>query len=147
MKSIAQKQQDVILEFSRLPTWEERYRHIIELGKKLPPLDNQYKIEKNKVRGCQSQVWMHAFLDDKKNVHYLIESDAMIVNGLAAILKSLFSGHAPQEVIDAPIQFLSDMGLTQHLSQSRANGLGAMVRQFKNYALAFAVMSKNEQTS
>jgi len=137
MKSIAEKQQDIVDEFSKFTDWEGRYKRIIEIGKKLEPIAEEYKTDENKVKGCQSQVWMHAFLDDNKNVVYEIESDAMIVNGLAAILKSVFSGNTPKDIMESDTKFLEDIGLIAHLSQSRANGLGAMVRQFKNYAIAF----------
>lgn len=140
--NIHEKQQEIIDEFSRFDSWEGRYRRIIELGKTLPPLADELKIKKYKVKGCQSQVWLVANLKDG-TVFYDIDSDAMIVKGLAAILKSVYSGHAPQEIISAPTTFLEKIGLTTHLSQSRSNGLAAMVRQFRNYALAFAAMQKS----
>lgn len=134
--TILATQQAFLDEFSKLNSWEERYKRIIELGKTLPPYPEEHRTDQNKVRGCQSQVWMHAAFDGSK-VRYDIDSDAMIVKGLAAILHKTFSGHEPKDIIAAPLDFLEKIGLTQHLSQSRANGLAAMVRQFKNYALAF----------
>lgn len=137
---ILETQNAFVDEFAQLPTWEERYRRIIELGKTLPPFPEEHRNDKNKVRGCQSQVWMHAALENGR-VKYDIDSDAMIVKGLAAILLKTFSGHPPDDILAASVDFLEKIGLTQHLSQSRSNGLAAMARQFKNYALAFKAMS------
>jgi cysteine desulfuration protein SufE len=141
MPSIQDSQDAIVTEFSELKTWEERYKRIIELGKSLPPFPEEHRTEKNKVRGCQSQVWMNAKLESGQIV-YDIDSDAMIVKGLAAILQKTFSGHSPAEILNASVDFLEKIGLTQHLSQSRSNGLAAMVRQFKNYALVFNAMTK-----
>jgi len=137
--SIEAKQQSIINEFSRFSDWEERYKHIIALGKLLPPLPDEYKNEKNRIKGCQSQVWLHAYLDNHKII-YKAESDAMIVNGLAALLISVYSGQPPIDIMNSSTDFLNQIGLTSHLSQSRANGLAAMVKQFKNYAIAFNVL-------
>lgn len=137
---ILETQNEFVEEFAKLPTWEERYRRIIELGKTLPPFPEEQRTDKNKVRGCQSQVWMHAALENGR-IQYDVDSDAMIVKGLAAILRKTFSDHTPDEVVLAPTDFLEKIGLTQHLSQSRSNGLAAMARQFKNYALVFKAMS------
>lgn len=139
---ILETQNAIVEEFALLPTWEERYRRIIELGKTVPPFPEAERTEKNKVRGCQSQVWMHAAIEDGR-VKYDIDSDAMIVKGLAAILLKTFSGRTPGEIVAAPTDFLEKIGLTQHLSQSRSNGLAAMARQFKNYALVFKAMGGN----
>jgi cysteine desulfuration protein SufE len=139
---ILETQNAIVEEFALLPTWEERYRRIIELGKTVPPFPEAERTEKNKVRGCQSQVWMHAAIEDGR-VKYDIDSDAMIVKGLAAILLKTFSGSTPGEIVAAPTDFLEKIGLTQHLSQSRSNGLAAMARQFKNYALVFKAMGGN----
>lgn len=136
---ILETQNAIVEEFAKLPTWEERYRRIIELGKTVPAFPEAERTEKNKVRGCQSQVWMHATLEDG-HVRYDIDSDAMIVKGLAAILLKTFSDRTPGEIIAASTDFLEKIGLTQHLSQSRSNGLAAMTRQFKNYALVFKAM-------
>jgi cysteine desulfuration protein SufE len=139
--TITETQQAILDEFSKFSSWEERYKRIIELGKTLQAFPEEHRIDQNKVRGCQSQVWMHAGLENGK-VLYNIDSDAMIVKGLAAILHKTFSGHEPKDIITAPMDFLEKIGLTQHLSQSRANGLAAMVRQFKNYALAFNALAQ-----
>ena len=131
-----QNQATLVTEFSTYTDWEKRYQRIINLGKALPAMAESLKTEQNKVRGCQSQVWLHAQLE-KDNVVYQADSDAMIVRGLAALLVSVYSGHTPQEITASDSDFLTQIGLTSHLSQSRANGLAAMVRQFKNYAVAF----------
>lgn len=139
--TIAETQQVILDEFSKFSSWEERYKRIIELGKTLKPFPEELRTDQNKVRGCQSQVWMHARLENG-NVVYDIDSDAMIVKGLAAILHKTFSGNEPKDIIAASMDFLEKIGLTQHLSQSRANGLAAMARQFKNYALAFNALAQ-----
>jgi cysteine desulfuration protein SufE len=139
MKSIQDKQNQIVQEFSDFKDWETRYQHIISLGKNLSPLADEFKIEQNKVKGCQSQVWLHATLEEGKII-YQADSDAFIVRGLASILVQVFSEHSPAEILASSTEFLSEIGLTQHLSQSRANGLASMVRQFKNYAIAFQAL-------
>lgn len=136
MLSIHEKQQALVKEFAELSDWEERYAKIIKLGKTLPDLDEKYKTESNRIKGCQSQVWLHASLEDNKVV-YQADSDATIVRGLAALLVHVFSGHQPDEILASNVDFLKEMHLMSHLSQSRANGLGSMIKQFKNYAIAF----------
>lgn len=140
--SITERQKKIVEEFSRFKNWEDRYKRVIEWGKTLPPLADEFKIEKYKVKGCQSQVWLVARQEDGKVV-YDIDSDAMIVRGLAALLKNVFSGESPQAIAESQTEFLQTIGFTTHLSQSRSNGLAAMVRQFKNYAVAFAMVQKS----
>lgn len=137
MLNITEQQAALVKEFGAYTDWEKRYQRIIDLGKALPVMPESLKTEANKVRGCQSQVWLSAELTSGSHVVYQVDSDAMIVRGLAALLVSVYSGHTPQEIIAAGSDFLTQIGLTSHLSQSRANGLAAMVRQFKNYAVAF----------
>lgn len=137
MLNITEQQDTLVKEFGAYTDWEKRYQRIIDLGKALPPMPEALKTEASKVRGCQSQVWLDAKLKDDGHVLYQVDSDAMIVRGLAALLVRVYSGHTPSEIIAANSDFLTQMGLTSHLSQSRANGLAAMVRQFKNYAIAF----------
>lgn len=137
--SIQEKQKQVVQEFAAFENWEDKYKKVIQLGKTLEPLDDSYKVEKYRIKGCQSQVWLMAELNDGRVV-YKADSDAVIVKGLAALLISVFSGHTPQEIAESSVSFLQDIGLTSHLSQSRANGLASMVKQFKNYALAFQVL-------
>lgn len=137
MTDISQSQANIVKEFSAYTDWEKRYQRIIDLGKALPIMPEPLKTEANKVRGCQSQVWLSAELKDNAHIIYQADSDAMIVRGLAALLVMVYSNHTPSEILAADSDFLTQIGLTSHLSQSRANGLAAMVRQFKNYAVAF----------
>lgn len=145
MTSIEQNQEQLIQEFSKFSDWEERYKHIIHIGKNLNPLDDKYKTEQNRVKGCQSQTWLHASLSDDKII-YQADSDAMIVRGLIQLMLNVFSGYSPQEIMDAGVDFLTKIGLTTHLSQSRANGLASLVKQFKNYAIAFHVLSQSKKS-
>lgn len=142
--TIVEKQENLIKEFSGFKDWEARYQRIINLGKTLSALEDKYKTEQNRVKGCQSQAWLHARLDGNKII-YEADSDAMIVRGLIAILIHIYSDHEPQEILKSGSDFLEKIGLTTHLSQSRANGLAALVRQFKNYAIAFDVLSKGNK--
>jgi cysteine desulfuration protein SufE len=143
--TILEEQDNLVKEFVAYTDWEKRYQRIIDLGKALPALPESLKTEANKVRGCQSQVWLDAKLNDDGHVLYQVDSDAMIVRGLAALLVRVYSNHTPAEIIAANSDFLTQMGLTSHLSQSRANGLAAMVKQFKNYAIAFDYALKTPQ--
>jgi cysteine desulfuration protein SufE len=140
--TIIERQQQIIDEFSELNEWEERYRRIIEYGRELAPMNEAHKTDKNKVKGCQSTVWLHASLDDG-NVRFEGESDAMIVNGLIALLLKVYSGATPAEIVTTPPNFVEATGLSSHLSQTRANGLAAMVKQIKMYAAVFQAMQKS----
>jgi cysteine desulfuration protein SufE len=143
--TLIEQQDQLVKEFVAYTDWEKRYQRIIDLGKALPALPESLKTEANKVRGCQSQVWLDAKLNNDGHVLYQVDSDAMIVRGLAALLVRVYSNHTPSEIIAANSDFLTQMGLTSHLSQSRANGLAAMVKQFKNYAIAFDYALKTPQ--
>ena len=136
MESINQIQDAIIEEFSFFGDWLEKYEYIIELGKDLPLIDEQYKTEDYLVRGCQSKVWLHANLEDGK-VLFKADSDAVITKGIIALLIRVLSGHSPQEILDADLYFLDKIGLKEHLSPTRANGLVSMLKQMKLYALAF----------
>jgi cysteine desulfuration protein SufE len=137
-KSIQEIENEIVEEFSLFDTWDDKYEYIIDLGKRLPPLDDQYKKDENKVRGCQSTVWLIADYEDGK-VHFKAESDAVIVKGLISMLIRVLSGHTPDEIINAKLDFINKIGMTSHLAQTRSNGLLAMVKQMKNYALAYKV--------
>jgi cysteine desulfuration protein SufE len=146
MSVVADRQKKVIAEFHNFSNWEDRYRRIIEIGKALPPIDEKFKTEDFKVKGCQSQVWMNASLGQNGNMVIVGESDAMIVSGLVALLIQVYSEADPEEVLNTPPDFLKDLGFTQHLSASRTNGLFSMVKQIMYYAQAFRAMkmlSKN----
>lgn len=142
--TIAETEQEIIEEFALFDSWDDKYEYIIDLGKRLPPLEEQYKKDENKVRGCQSTVWLTADYRDGKIV-FKAESDAVIVKGLISMLIRVLSGHTPDEILAADLGFIQKIGMTTHLAQTRSNGLLSMVKQMKNYALAFKV--KNPITS
>jgi len=134
--AIRQTETEIISEFALFDTWDDKYEYIIDLGKRLPPLDAAYKTDDNRVRGCQSTVWLTASSRDGK-VFYQADSDAVIVKGLISMLIRVLSGHTPDEILGAQLDFIREIGMTAHLAQTRSNGLLAMVKQMKNYALAF----------
>lgn len=129
-KSIAAIETDIVEEFGLFDTWDEKYEYIIDMGKKLKPLEEQYKKDENKIKGCQSTVWMTSEFRDGK-VWYRAESDAVIVKGLVSMLIRVLSGHAPKEIVDAKLDFIDHIGMKQHLAQTRSNGLLSMVKQMK----------------
>ena len=134
--SINEKQDEIIAEFSDFDDWMDRYQLLIDMGSEQEPLDEQYKTEQNLIDGCQSRVWLQADLIDGM-VHFHAESDALIVKGIVTLLVRVLSGHTPQEILDADLYFIDRIGLREHLSPTRSNGLGAMLKQMKMYALAF----------
>ncbi len=138
-----QKQQAILAEFENLGGWEDRYKHIIKIGKDLPQQPEAFYDEKFLVKGCQSQVWLHAALDEEGQVVLTADSDAMIVKGLASLLLQAYSGLLPKEILSAPPQFIEDLGFKESLSPSRANGFLSMVKQIMLYAQAFALTSKS----
>ena len=129
---------EIVEEFSLFDSWDDKYEYIIDLGKKLPPLDEKYKIDDNRVRGCQSTVYLVADYKDGR-VYYKAESDAVIVKGLISMLIRVLSGQKPDDIVNAPLNFIKEIGMMTHLAQTRSNGLLAMVKQMKNYAVAFKV--------
>ena len=135
-KSILETEKEIVDEFSLFDSWDDKYEYIIDLGKKLPPLEAQYKRDDNKVKGCQSTVWLVA---ENVNgvIYFKADSDAMIVKGLISMLIRVLSGHTPDEIVNAPLDFIREIGMMNHLAQTRSNGLLAMVKQMKNYALAY----------
>lgn len=136
MPSIKEIQDEIIDEFSMFEDWEERYQYMIDLGKTLPLIDSQYKTEDNIIKGCQSKVWVHAEMKDDKVV-FTADSDAIITKGIIAILIRVFSNQHPKDIIDADTSFIDDIGLKEHLSPTRANGLVSMIKQIKMYAIAY----------
>ncbi|MCU0438095.1 MAG: SufE family protein [Raineya sp.] len=134
--TIQEIQDEIISDFELFDDWDDKYGYIIELGKKLPVLAPEYKTEENLVRGCQSQVWLHAYTKDGK-IFFEGDSDAIIVKGLVSLLIKVLSEHTPEEISQADLYFLSKVGLQQHLSMTRANGLASMIKQMKAYSLAF----------
>ncbi len=137
-KSIRDTELEIIEEFALFDSWDDKYEYIIDLGKKLPPLAAAHKIDDNKVRGCQSTVWLAASYRDGR-VFFEADSDAVIVKGLISMLIRVLSGRTPDEILDAPLDFIREIGMTTHLAQTRSNGLLSMVKQMKNYALAFKI--------
>jgi cysteine desulfuration protein SufE len=135
-KRIAEIEKEIVEEFSLFDSWDDKYEYIIDLGKKLPPLEDVHKKDENKVRGCQSTVWLVADYRDGR-IFYKAESDAVIVKGLISMLIRVLSGQSPDDIVQAPLDFIGDIGMTSHLAQTRSNGLLAMVKQMKNYALAY----------
>lgn len=134
--TIEQIQEAIIDEFSIFDDWMDKYQLLIDMGNALPALDEQYKIEQNLIEGCQSRVWLHADYNDGI-VTYQAESDAIIVKGIVSLLVRVMSGHTPDEILNADLHFIDEIGLTEHLSPTRSNGLVAMVKQMRLYALAF----------
>lgn len=136
IKSIEEIESEIVDEFSLFDSWDEKYEYIIDLGKKPAPLDDQYKKDENKVKGCQSTVWLVA---DYRNgrVFFKAESNSVIVQGLISLLIRVLSGQKPDSIVGAKLGFLNDIGMMTHLAQTRSNGLLAMVKQMKSYALAY----------
>ena len=134
--TIEEIQNEIIDEFSMFEDWEERYQYMIDLGKDLPLIDDQYKTEDHIIKGCQSKVWVHAELKDDK-VQFTADSDAIITKGIIAILIRAFSDQRPEDIIEAHTDFIDKIGLKDHLSPTRANGLVSMIKQLKMYAIAY----------
>ena len=134
--SINELQDQIIDEFSVFDDWMDKYALLIDLGNSLPPLDERYKTESNLIEGCQSRVWLQADYVEGKII-FQGESDAVIVKGIVSLLIQILSGHTPQEIINADLYFIERVGLKEHLSPTRSNGLVAMVKQMRLYAVAF----------
>ncbi len=134
-KTIEEKQQEIIEEFSYFDDWMDKYELLIQLGKELPLIDDKYKVDDKLIRGCQSQVWMHAEEKDGK-VFFTADSDAVITKGLVSMVIKVLSGHAPEEITTSRLFFIKEIGLQNHLSPTRSNGLVAMIKQMKLYAIA-----------
>ncbi len=141
-QSIQEIENEIVEEFALFDNWEDKYEYIIDMGKKLQPLEDVYKIDENKVKGCQSTVWLAAFYEDGKVV-YKADSDAVIVKGLISMLIRVLSGHTPNEIINANLGFIDEIGMKSHLAQTRSNGLLSMIKQMKNYALAYKLKTEN----
>ena len=139
--TIKEIQTDIVDEFSIFDDWMQRYEYMIELGKSLPLIDEQYKTDDNIIRGCQSKVWVHAELDTDKLV-FTADSDAIITKGIIAILIRVFSNQSPKDILAADTGFIDEIGLKEHLSPTRANGLVSMIKQLKLYAVAYQTQLK-----
>ena len=140
------RDQEMLKEFAAAKSWEDKYKRIIQLGKKLDPLDNQYKTPKWQVRGCQSQVWLYASLEPQGTVCFQADSDALITKGLTALLLKYYSGLTPEEILSrARPAFLEVLDLQNHLTPTRAGGLLSIIKQIQYYAQAFSYLSKKKQ--
>ncbi|KAB1155889.1 SufE family protein [Tenacibaculum aiptasiae] len=133
--TIKEIQEEIIDEFSMFEDWMERYEYIIDLGKSLPLIDSAYKLDENLIKGCQSKVWLHSQLNNDI-IEFTADSDAILTKGIVALLLRVFSNQTPQAILDANTDFIDEIGLKEHLSPTRANGLVSMVKQIKMYAIA-----------
>ncbi len=136
MAQIEDIQNEIVDEFSMFDDWMQRYEYMIDLGKSLPIIEDQYKTDDKIIKGCQSKVWVHADLKDDK-IFFTADSDAIITKGIIAILVRAWSGQQPQAIINANTDFIDEIGLKEHLSPTRANGLVSMIKQLKMYAVAY----------
>lgn len=143
MSNIEERKEEIVDEFSMFDDWMQRYEYMIDLGKSLPLIDEEYKTDDNIIKGCQSRVWVKADYQDDKVV-FKADSDAIITKGIVAILIRVFSGQKPEDIVRADTDFIDEIGLKEHLSPTRANGLVSMIKQLKAYALAY--MSKDAST-
>ena len=144
MKTINELQGEVIEEFEDFSDWMDKYQLLIDLGNEQEPLDPQYKTEQNLIDGCQSRVWLQADLDNEGKVVFQAESDALIVKGIISLLIKVVSGHTPDEILNSDLYFIEKIGLKEHLSPTRSNGLLAMVKQMRMYALAFKAKQQEQ---
>jgi cysteine desulfuration protein SufE len=133
--NIAETENEIVEEFGMFEQWDDKYQYIIDLGKSLEPLDEKYKTEDRLIKGCQSRVWLHTELKDGK-IYFHADSDAIITKGLVALMVRVLSGRTAKEIVDAPLNFINEIGLKDHLSPTRSNGLLSMVKQMKLDALA-----------
>jgi cysteine desulfuration protein SufE len=139
--TIQEKQQQIIEEFSMFDDWMDKYSYLIELGKELPPIDERYKDNSHLISGCQSRVWLHAEMKNDGKIYFTADSDAVITKGIVSLLIKVFSGHTPDEILQADFGFLDKIGLKEHLSPTRSNGLLSMIKQIQLYAKAFQLKS------
>ena len=144
--TINEIQDEIIEEFGGFDDWMDKYQLLIDLGNEQESLDDKYKTEQNLIDGCQSRVWLQADLVDGK-IHFSAESDALIVKGIVALLIRVLSDHTPQEILNADLYFIEEIGLKEHLSPTRSNGLLAMVKQIKMYALAYNGKSNSKKNN
>lgn len=140
--TIAERQDQIIEDFELFDDWMDKYEYIIQLGKELPIIDEKYKTEENIIKGCQSKVWLHADYEEGK-LNFTADSDAIITKGLVSMVIQVLSGHTPKEIANANMYFMNEIGLQNHLSPTRSNGLLAMLKQIKLYALAYQTQALN----
>lgn len=140
--TIKEIQEEIIEEFEMFDDWMERYEHLIEIGKSLPMIDEAYKLDENIIKGCQSKVWLHSELNGN-TINYTADSDAILTKGLVALLLRVFTNQTPQDILAADTNFIDEIGLKEHLSPTRANGLVSMLKQIKIYAIAQQANTSN----
>lgn len=138
LNSIPATENEIVEEFALFDSWDDKYEYIIDLGKKLPALEDQYKLDENRVRGCQSTVWLVSDYRDSK-ILFKADSDSVIVKGLISMLIRVLSGHTTDEILEAKLDFINKIGMNTHLAQTRSNGLLSMVKQMKNFAVAYKI--------
>ncbi|MCM1076968.1 MAG: SufE family protein [Bacteroides sp.] len=143
--TIDQIQNDIVEEFSEVDDWMDRYAMIIDLGNNLPEIDEKYKTPDHLIEGCQSRVWLNAELTPEGTVHYTADSDAIIVKGIISLLIQVLDNQTPDDILKSDLHFIDDIGLSEHLSPTRSNGLLAMVKQMRLYALAFQARQSQEK--
>jgi cysteine desulfuration protein SufE len=143
-KTIKEIEQELIEDFAMFENWEDKYEYLIDIGKKLKPLDPIYKKEELKIKGCQSSVWVHSYQEDGK-VFFEGDSDAIIVKGLVSMMIMVMSGKKPAEIVQAELEFINTIGLSSHLAQTRSNGLRSMIKQMKLEASVFGGLQSNNQ--
>jgi cysteine desulfuration protein SufE len=136
MKSINEIQNEIIEDFSMLEDWNDKYEYLIDFGKSLPLIDEQYKTEENRIHGCQSRVWLHAEMKENK-LFFFADSDAIITKGIVGLLVKVLSGHTPKEIAETELYFIEKIGLKEHLSPTRANGLVSMIKKMKILAFSY----------
>lgn len=145
--TIDEIQDDIVAEFSEIDDWMDRYGMIIDLGNSLAPIDEQYRDPAHLIEGCQSRVWVNAELTPEGRVHYTADSDAIIVKGIISLLVKVLDNQTPDDILNADLHFIDDIGLSEHLSPTRSNGLLAMLKQMRLYALAFKAKQGQESES
>lgn len=145
--TIKEIQNEIVDEFAFFTDWTERYEHIINLGKELEPVDDAHKIEDNLIKGCQSRVWLHADKTKDRKIQFTADSDAILTKGIIALMIRIFSNQSPEDIVNADTAFIDEIGLKEHLSPTRANGLVSMVKQIKFYALAMQSTTSNSASA
>jgi cysteine desulfuration protein SufE len=138
-------QEDIIADFAMFDDWMDKYNYLIELGSAMPPIDDAHRTERYAISGCQSRVWLAARLSDEGGVYFSADSDAIITKGIISLLIKVMNGRTPREILDTDLYFIDRVGLRENLSPTRANGLAAMVKQMKMYALAFDAQKVNRE--
>ena len=140
-EAITAIEQDIIEDFELFDEWAEKYEYVIEIGRKLPAMDDKFKTDANKIKGCQSSVWMIARFEDGR-IYFEADSDSTFVKGLIALLMKVLNGQKPEDIVAAPLEFINKTGLTTHIAQTRSNGLQAMIKQMKLYAWGYQMKAE-----